>query len=342
LKAQTDTVLPKFLNGFSEIYYSYDFSNPSDHTRPGFIYSHNRHNEVNLNLGFIKAGYKTKNTRANVAFMAGTYSNANLSAEPGVLKNIYEANAGVKISKNKNIWVDAGVFASHIGFESVHSPSCWVLTRSILAENSPYYETGVKVTSISNNEKWLLSGLILNGWQHIQRPNGNNSPAFGTQVTYTANSKFSINSSSFIGNDKPDKAKQMRYFHNLYSIYQLTSKVGVIVGFDIGAEQKRKSTTAYNLWYSPVLIIKVNLNDKFSIAIRGEYYSDESGVLIFTGTRNGFQTAGFSSNLDYLIAENVVWRFEGRGFNSKDKIFTLDKKPTNQNYFLTTSLAVTF
>jgi hypothetical protein len=31
--------------------------------------------------------------------MTGTYANANLAAEQGVLKNIFEANAGVKVIK---------------------------------------------------------------------------------------------------------------------------------------------------------------------------------------------------------------------------------------------------
>jgi hypothetical protein len=65
------------------------------------VYSHNRNNEVNLNLGFVKANYETEKLRANVALGVGTYMNSNYAAEPGVLKNIYEANVGVKISKTK-------------------------------------------------------------------------------------------------------------------------------------------------------------------------------------------------------------------------------------------------
>ena len=341
--AQTDsTKNPLSISGYIETYYSYDFANPSDHNRPGFVYSHNRHNEVNLNLGFIKAAYATDKVRANLALMTGTYANANLAAEPGVLKNIFEANAGVKISKKKNLWVDAGIFASHIGFESAIGKDCWNLTRSILADNSPYYESGVKVSYTSDNEKWFLSGLILNGWQRIQRVNGNNTPAFGHQLTFKPNSKVTLNSSSFVGSDTPDSTRQMRYFHNFYGQFQLTEKFGMILGFDIGAQQKTKSSIDYNTWYSPVLIVKYSPSEKISIAARGEYYSDANGVIISTGTINGFQTYGYSLNLDYQIMNNVVWRIEGRGFTSKDKIFTLNDNPSSQNYFLTTALAISF
>ncbi len=176
----TPTIISQLkVSGYVETYCAYDFGNPENHTRPGFMYSHNRHNEVNLNLGFVKLAYASKKVRSNLALMTGTYANANLSAEPGVLKNVYEANAGVKISTKKNVWVDAGIFASHIGFESAIGKDCWTVTRSILADNSPYFETGAKISYTSDDEKLFASALILNGWQRIQRIDGNNTPAFG-------------------------------------------------------------------------------------------------------------------------------------------------------------------
>lgn len=341
--AQTDGVKnPLKISGYLETYYAYDFGNPLDHNRPGFVYAFNRHNEVNLNLGFMKAAYETDNVRGNLALMTGSYANANLAAEPGPLKNIYEANAGVKLSKTKNLWVDAGTFPSHIGFESAIGKDCWTLTRSLLADNSPYFESGVKISYTSDNEKWFVSGLIINGWQRIQRADGNNTPAFGHQLTYKPTAKVTINSSSFVGSDSPDNTRQMRYFHNFYTQLQLTEKFGLTAGFDIGAQQKSKGSDDYNKWYAPVLIAKYAATDKVSITARGEYYSDANGVIIGTGTVNGFQTFGYSLNIDFNVASNVVWRMEGRGLSSKDEIFTLDNNPSTQNYIITTALAISF
>jgi hypothetical protein len=329
-------------SGYSEIYYSYDFSNPNNHRKAGFLYSHNRHNEFNLNLGFLKATYNTSLVRSNIAFMTGTYANANLATEPGVLKNIFEANIGVKISPRKNLWIDAGIMPSHIGFESAHAPSCWSLTRSILAENSPYYECGAKITFITDDEKWLFSALALNGWQHIQRPDGINTASFGTQITFTPHDNITLNSSTFIGDEYPDSVKRMRYFHNFYGIVNIHEKFSLTLGFDIGFEQKGKDSTAFNTWYSPVLVAQFRMSKKACVTLRSEYYSDEEGVLIPTGTPNGFQTMGYSINYDYAIKEYVHWRIEARTFQSRDKIFILNDQPSNENYFLTTSLAITF
>lgn len=341
--AQSDTSKSSLVvSGYVEAYYGYDFNQPEDHTRPGFLYSHNRHNEFNLNLGFVKANYSSEKVRANIALATGTYMNSNYAAETGVAKNIYEANVGFKISKNKNLWVDAGIFASHIGFESAISKDCRVLTRSILAENSPYFESGAKLSYTTDNNKWFFSGLVLNGWQRIQRPDGNSSPAFGTQITFIPSSRVTLNHSTFFGNDKPDTSKQMRYFNNFYGLFQINENFHITGGFDYGVEEESKPGNEFNFWYSPVLILQVKLNNIWTIAARGEYYVDEKGVIIATGTENGFQTAGFSLNLDYKFRDNAIWRIEGRTLNSKDKIFINDKSPENSSTFVTTSIAISF
>ena len=330
------------ISGYAEAYYQYDFNKPSDNNRPGFIYSHNRHNEFNLNLGFIKANYTAARVRANLALAAGTYMNANYAAEPGVLKNIYEANAGVKLSKNKNLWLDAGIMPSHIGFESAVSKDCWNMTRSILADNSPYFEAGAKITYTSHNGKWLVSGMALNGWQRITRVNGNSLMSWGTQIQYKPSDKFLLNYSTFIGTDKPDSARLSRLFHNIYGIFNVTDKFGITAGFDIGTEEKFPGSDDKNTWYSPVLILKYTFHNKWAIAVRGEYYSDEDGVVIATGTLNGFKTTGFSLNIDYSPMKNFIVRLEARNLSSKDEIFIKPSGITNNNTFITSSIAVSF
>lgn len=110
----------------------------------------------------------------------------------------------------------------------------------------------------------------------------------------------------------------------------------------MGVQQESKGSTNYDVWYAPVLIARYSATDKMRIAARGEYYTDKGGVIIPTGTANGFQTYGYSLNVDYLPTRHVVLRVEGRGLMSKDHIFTSDGQPSNQNYFITTSIAMTF
>ncbi|QES94071.1 porin [Empedobacter brevis] len=342
-KAQETEKKPLTISGYAEVYYQQDFNNLKSNTRPGFVYSHHRNNEVSLNLGFIKAAYETDKVRANLALGVGSYMNANYAAEEGVLKNIYEANVGVKLSKTKNLWLDAGILPSHIGFESAIGADCFTLTRSMMADNSPYFETGAKLSYATDNGKWNMAVLILNSWQRIQRVEGNTTPAFGHQLTFRPSDKVTLNSSSFIGNDFPDDERRMRYFHNLYGQFQISNQFALIAGFDIGAQQKEKSSDDYDIWYTPVLIAKYSPTEKVSIAARGEYYHDKNGVIISSETENGFQTFGASLNVDYQILPNLIWRTEVKSLNSKDAIFiNRDANMKKENVMAVTSLAIRF
>ncbi|MBL7817360.1 MAG: porin [Saprospiraceae bacterium] len=331
----SDSTKSLIFSGYIETYYGGDFNKSPSHERPSFMYNHNRSHEFNINLVYLKAAYSSSAIRANLSLMTGTYANANLVAEQGVLKNIYEANIGIKLSKTT--WLDVGVLPSHIGFESAISKDCWSLTRSILAENSPYYESGARLT-YAPNDKWTLVGLVLNGWQRIRRVDGNNTPAFGTQIVFKPNGKTTLNYSTFVGSDKPDSARQMRIFHNLYGIFQVSEKFGLTLGFDIGTEQKNKNSSEVNVWYAPILIGKYTINDKWAIAGRIENYTDKQGVII----SNDFLINGFSANLDFTPVSNAVFRIETRLLKAKNKIFTTKNGISNQSTFVTSSLAVSF
>ena len=305
-KSITDSSKLTF-SGYAEIYYGYDFNKPLDNMRPAFVYNYTRNNEVNVNLAYLKAGYTEDRVRANVALMVGTYANANLAAEPGVLKNVLEANIGLKLAPKANLWLDAGVFASHIGFESEVGNDCWTLTRSIVADNSPYYESGAKIGYTTNNGKFFVSALLLNGFQRIERPDGNTGLSGGLQVTWEPNPKVTLNYSNYYGNDKPDSVARERFYNDFYTIIQLNKKFGVTAGVDFASEQKAKGSSACNYLYSPLIIVRYTPVESWAIAARVEYYQDPNGIIIATGTPDGFKTTGYSINADYVHHLKMCW-----------------------------------
>lgn len=329
-------------SGYVETYYSYDFNKAANHNRPGFIYSHNRNQEVNLNLGFIKGNYDDGKVRANLALMAGTYSNANLSAEAGVLKNILEANAGIRLSKNGSLWLDAGVFSSHIGFESAISKDCWVLTRNISSENTPYYEAGAKLSYTTPDGQFTATALYLNGWQRITRQDGNNKPAGGVQLNWKPAAGVTLNYSNYTGREGADSVGVSRVYHNLYGIFQLSEKLGLILGVDYGTQQQIKGSSKKNKVFSPVAIAQYKFAEKWALAARVEHYQDKKGIFIASDTPHGFRTTGYSMNVDYAPVKNALLRLEGKVYDSKDPVFTREERAVNYNAAITASLAVSF
>ncbi|MEK6481024.1 porin [Catalinimonas sp. 4WD22] len=327
--------------GFVDVYYAYDFNEPANHIRQPFLYNHNRHNEFNLNLGLISGSYTGDKIRANLAIQAGTYAQDNYSAEEDLLKHVFQANVGVALNDKDNLWLDAGIFPSHIGFESAISTENLTLTRSLLAENSPYFLSGAKLT-YDPTESLTLAALVTNGWQRIARVDDNQTPGVGTQLNYHPTDAFSINWSTFIGSDTPDDNRLMRYFNNIYAQWQPSALLEMVAGFDIGTQESLENGSSYHTWYTPIVIARVQLDEKLYLAGRAEYYADEEGVIIDYGAPAGFRTLGLSLNLDYEVTENAMFRIEARHFNSPDDIFASGGNYTDANTFVVTSLAVNF
>jgi hypothetical protein len=339
MKAQSDSTGTVTYTAYAEAYYSYDFGNPANHERPPFMYCYRRHNELNVNFMYGKVTYESSKYRANAAIQFGNYVDYNMAAEPGSLKNIYEANVGVKLSKKHNLWLDAGVMPSHLDFESAISANCLTLTRSLAAENSPYYETGVKLSYTTKNEKFSVALLALNGWQRIRRLDYMNNPAGGTYVQYNFSPKLHIVYTNFVGSDKPDSLNALRVFNDVYLSYT-SKKTEFIIGYDIGEE--KRADGKFNTWYTPQIVSRFRLTDKAKLALRAEYYNDKDQVIIYTGSENGFQVLGASAGLDYYFSDRILLRVEAKYYNSKDRIFFNNKSLSYDNYCATSSLSVRF
>ena len=327
--------------GFVDAYYGFDFNHGSTNQRPGFLYSHNRQNEFTVNNAVLGARYDDGKVRGALGIHAGTYVSANYAAEDQVLKHIYEAYAGFR-PFNK-AWLDLGIFGSHIGFESALSKDNWTLTRSLMAENSPYYEAGARLT-YEVGPRLTLTGLVLNGWQNIRETN--QGKALGTQIQWKPTDKLLLNSSTFYGNEQPqDSLRRRRYFHNFYLTYAATERLNLALVFDVGKQQSA-GHHGYDTWHTGSAFIKYKLADKFSTTLRGEYYNADRGVIInsimptLTDTR--FLAGGTSLNLDYLPTANVAFRVEGRYLRAQSVIFQHDAGASRNYGNLTTSVALSF
>lgn len=332
--AQKDSLKKWTFGGYADVYYSYDFSEPVNNTKPDFIYNHKRHNEVTSNLILARTAYTSSKIKANVSLMTGGYAQYNLSTEPLWAQFIYESTLGVRLSDKHNLWIEAGIFPSHIGFESAIGADCWNLTRSLVAENSPYYESGLKCTYTNPSGKWSLVVLALNGWQRITRLPAMQLPAGGFQLSYRPSSQMLFNYSSFLGSVRPDSVNAIRQYHNVYWQFETDARFGCIAGFDLGHD--KYNTTNYDIWYAPVLIARMGFGPRFYIALRGEYYDDAKQIQIVTNTSGGFRVWGTSVNLDYKLTDEALFRLEFKNYSATEPLF----RNKRENYYISTSLSL--
>ena len=317
---------------YLEGYYGYDFGNPVSQNRPDFLYSFHRHNEPNINLSLIEFNYNHARIRSDLGVLFGTFSTRNYEIEPGILKNIYQAKIGFQLSSTRNSWMDIGIMESHIGFEGAKGMDCWTASRSLLAENTPYYSAGIQISHTTKDSTLYFAGLILNGWQRVTRKGFNQLPAVGHQFKWTPNDRITINSSSYIGNEYPEAERRMRYFHNFYTKYE-KNQIGWIAGIDFGTEQLAYQSKNYGNWFSAVFVVKKNFGQHLSSALRGEYFYDKNGIIIPTEGEVPFKNIGISTNVDYTFNFPLTFRIEYRSFYNERNYYEWAQQPSSVNHY---------
>lgn len=337
--AQNDSVPQSLkIKGYAEIYYSYDINQPAGKTIPYYT-NYNRHNDFSVNEAIILAQYNKEKIRASFGFQAGTYVLSNYAAEQRSLQNIYDCNIGYRLTEK--LWLDAGIFGnSHIGTESVIALDNWTLTRSLSAENTPYYETGARL-QYKLSEHLTFSALVLNGWQNITDRNRNK--ALGTQITYNRKNLI-LNSSSFFGEGRnlSYKVSRQRFFHDFYVIVNLTDRLAITGLFDCGLEQTKHNSSKWNLWWNPMFLLRQKMGQKWAVCIREEYFHDPHKVIIQTLSSKTAKITGTSFNIDYIPAGGLLIRVETKYLNGSRNLFIGNNKLFKDDLIFTTSMAVVF
>lgn len=326
------------VEGYLDAYYAYDFNKPTSGDRPYFV-SMSRHNEFTINLAYVSVKYSSSRLRGHFVPGFGTYINANYANESLSLKNIVEASAGIKLLRDKNIWLDAGVFGSPYTNESAISKDHLAYTRSFAPEYVPYYLSGVKL-SIPLSSKFNAYFYFLNGWQQIQDVNNNKS--IGTQLEYRPTDFLLINWNTYIGNEHSTQQSEFgtRYFTDLFFIYS-KNKWSATGCYYIGVQQRVNQGDA--IWWQANLIGRYSLTNKLSITGRIEYFDDPEEVHIAPTTGiSGFNSYSSSLGINYKVSENVLFRAEGRTFISDKEVYERSGEPVKNSNLITTNVTLWF
>lgn len=340
LLAQTDAP-PKITFGvFFDTYYAFDLQRPATRDR-AYTTQPARHNEFNINLAFVETKISDERVRGRLAQQTGTSVNLNYAAEANnreLAQLIQEGVVGYHLANN--LWIDVGIYLSHIGLESWISRDNWTYTRSLCSDFSPYYQTGVKAT-LQASPQFALQLHILNGWQNIAETN--NGKAVGLQAAFAPSKNISLTYNNFIGNEQSDSlAARTRFFNDVVLKFSLSPSFQIAGMFDLGLEEK-PAGSGNSTWCAAMLLGRLQATSSLALTGRVEYYGDKDQVIVKTGTPDGFQIYGGSITVDVVIAPNLLWRLEGRLLSSKDRIYPTNDsaKLSERNGLVVTVLALT-
>lgn len=221
-----------------------------------FLFNHNRSRQISSNLMMFQiSNYLEKDDKFDwsLGLQYGTYAIDNYAYEPKYLRFLNHAYFSYFFDDDRKYSIDVGFMPSHIGWESATNTNP-TYTRSLAAENTPYFQTGLKF-NYNYDDKWDFAFVLVNGWQRITMREGNSLPSFGTQVSYNFDRKNMINWSTFFGRDSHDSLGNYRIFNNIYSKFDVLSSLQLIAGVDIGMELNYFADGGSALWYVPTLIL---------------------------------------------------------------------------------------
>jgi hypothetical protein len=341
--ARADTVTRVTVGAFVDAYYAWDAGRPRALDR-AWTTQPARHNEFNVNLAFVEAVLTGPRLRGRLALQAGTSVQSNYFAEPRVgavsggelSRNIQEATVGVRLAPG--LWVDGGIYFSYIGFEGWVSRDNPTYTRSLIADFTPYYLSGAKLTWQASRR--VTAQLhIMNGWQNVSETNADK--AVGTRLDWAPRGDVLLAWGSFVGNEQPDSLpRRLRIFNQLLARWSPTGweLSGVL---DVG-QQSRPGGGA-DRWSGSTVIVRRALARTVSVVGRAEYLFDRAQVLVRTESPGGFRTTGASIGVDVQPDPRMRWRTELRGFRSRDAIWPRAGAPAGSRTgsVITTSLALT-
>lgn len=305
------------LDFFSDIYFASEPSAINDFSSSSLYYNHAKRNEFNLNIAALTARYKYNKTRFNIGLQAGTFIIRNTVADPSLLKYLHEFNVGWVLGKKEKWSIDLGLLPSHIGQETVIGFDLPTVSRSLIAENSPYFETGIRFSYTSSSKKFYFAQLITNGWSNMYVAQLKGTPSFGQQFTFSPNKNLQLNWSNFVGDLSADDRYQTFFFQDFSVKYNFKEKWTVTGSFDSG------SSFRFMVERKPIqgssLALQYKINQKWKLASRFERYKDEYGLILTSADLSGRWTA-YSLNTDCQLSQSVKIRLEAK---------RLEQKPTS-------------
>lgn len=342
-----DTTSTRALGAFIDGYYAWDGNRPPNFDR-SFTTQPARHAEFNVNLAYVDYKLKAARYRGRLALQFGTSVQSNYAAEPrlggisgpSVSQFLQEATVGYQL--RPTLWLDGGVFFAHVGYEGWISRDNLAYTRSLVADYSPYYETGAKLTWTPSSTLSATFALV-NGWQVVS--NYNTPPAGGVRLDYVANDKLTLTYDNFIGNMAPDSADtRLRIYHDVIAQYNPSAKWQFAAVYSLGSQSHSASNAGTASWWGMSAFAKYHVSPDVAFVGRVERYVDPSQVVINTGLPDSFRTNGASMGVDVKLAGSVMWRSEARGLWSTSRVWPGHAVGTfeNRNVFAVTSLAMSF
>jgi hypothetical protein len=307
-------------HAFVDLYYAFNSSHPANGLNfvPGAGTTAQRANEFSVNLAEVEVSMPAEPVGFRISVGAGTGEDVVHAAEPGgndVWRHVLLASATYETHVGRGLAFEAGIMPCHVGMEAFASKDNWNYTRSWLAELSPYYQTGIKI-SYPFTDRWSGQFHVVNGWQIIGE--NNSAKTFGTQVAY-ASDKLSASLNTLAGPELPGNDDDWRVFGDFVLTVRPTPAWSVGANVDVARESRPAGPSAS--WWGAAAYVRIAPEgSRYAFTFRAERFDDPDGAISGTAQELTEGTLTF----EYRPSKHLILKVEGRYDRSSDPVFSTD------------------
>jgi hypothetical protein len=304
--------------GFVDLGYSLDFNFPENHlfrnrsTTP-------RVNELDLNMaGVYVRKDATEESRWGMELMGHGGQDAlnfafgtNLPKVEGsdALRHFGRANVSYLAPVGNGLTLQAGLFNSFIGYESLYAKDNFNYTRAWIADYSPYVMFGANA-QYAFDDKWSGAFFVINEYFHLQ--NANSLPSYGAQVSYIPNTSWLFKQTVYYGPDQSDTSLEFwRFFSDSIVEWKAHDDLTLTGEYQLGTQPMATPGNPRAFYMGAALPMRWHISGPWSVTLRPEVYWDRNGLM--TGSEQFIRAVTTTGEYKFPYQwTNMIARLEHR------------------------------
>ena len=229
------------------------------------------------------------------------------------LRHLGPTNVSYLAPVGKGLTLQAGIFNSLVGYDSLYAKDNFNYTRPWGADFTPYFMMGANA-SYPFTEKLTGTFFLVNGYWHLAR--ANSAPNGGGQLAYKATPRVTVKETTLFGPHQRNTAFEFWRFLTDTTVERKTGKLTIASEYIFSTEKvdaPGKPRALMMSWQAPV---HWTLNDRWSLSFRPEVFWDRDGR--WTLARQTVKA--FTSTVEYRLPyrwANAIFRLEHRWDDSR-------------------------
>jgi Putative beta-barrel porin-2, OmpL-like. bbp2 len=308
--------------GFVDLAYPLDFNHPQNRLfrSRGTAF---RMDNVWLNMAAFYVRKKpSKESRWGVELTAQAGKDAEFfgfsATAPNIagykfLRQLGPTNVSYLAPVGKGLTVQAGIFSSLIGYDSLYAKDNFNYTRPWGADFTPYFMMGANV-SYPFTEKLTGTFFLVNGYWHLAR--ANSAPSAGGQIAYKLTPHWTIKETTLFGPHQRNTSFEFWRFLTDTIVERKTGKFTFASEYIFSTERVDTVGKPRALMMSWQLPTRWTINDRWSLSFRPEVFWDRDGR--WTLARQTVKA--FTSTVEYRLPyrwTTTIFRLEHRFDDSR-------------------------